>query len=369
MHRKLKISEYSPLLDKLNSRFNFWATKSLSFAGRCLLIKTVVTGTVNFWTSTFLLPRGCIKRIESLCSRFLWSGKTDRRATAKVSWKIVCLPKPEGGLGLRNFRLWNITLLLRLAWLLFSGSNSLWVAWHREHNCPTSYSFWSQTETQTMSWNWRCILRLRDLISRFITSNVHNGCNTSLWNGTRNLRIPIEESVSEACDGRGWRLPHPRSDMEVSLHSFLITFPTPALDRGPDSFRWETNGNSNTSFSASMTWEQETRDHLMLSCPYALVLWSEVKRRFRDTVPPFSKWSDLMQWTSSSSPTTPSMLRMMVIQALVYNIWQQRNNKLQNHTLLPPLVAFKRINRHVIDSISAARKQKKFCSLMLLWLI
>ncbi|KAG2307604.1 hypothetical protein Bca52824_027352 [Brassica carinata] len=107
----------------------------------------------------------------------------------------------------------------------------------------------------------------------------------------------------------------------------------------------------------------------MLSCPYALVLWSEVKRRFRDTVPPFSNWSDLMQWTSSSSPTTPSMLCMMVIQALVYNIWQQRNNKLQNHTLLPPLVAFKRINRHVIDSISAARKQKKFCSLMLLWLI
>ncbi|KAG2307603.1 hypothetical protein Bca52824_027351 [Brassica carinata] len=48
MHRKLKISEYSPLLDKLNSRFNFWATKSLSFTGRCLLIKTVVTGTVNF---------------------------------------------------------------------------------------------------------------------------------------------------------------------------------------------------------------------------------------------------------------------------------------------------------------------------------
>ena len=93
MHRKLKISEYSPLIDKLNSRFNFWATKSLSFAGRCLLIKTVIRGTVNFWTSTFLLPRSCIKTIESLCSRFLWSGATDRRAIAKVSWKIVCFQR------------------------------------------------------------------------------------------------------------------------------------------------------------------------------------------------------------------------------------------------------------------------------------
>lgn len=153
MHRKLKISEYSPMIDKLNSRFNLWATKSLSFAGRCLLIKTVITGTVNFWTSTFLLPRGCIKKIESLCSRFLLSGATDRRANVKVSWSTMCLPKDEGGIGLRNFKLWNITLLLHLAWLLFSGSSSLWVAWHCHHNCPTSYSFWSQSESPLMSWN------------------------------------------------------------------------------------------------------------------------------------------------------------------------------------------------------------------------
>ena len=181
MHIKLKIAEYSPLLDKLNRRFNLWATKSLSFAGRCLLIKTVISGTVIFLISTFLLPKGCIKRIESLCSRFLWSGTVDRRANAKVSWSIVCLPKAEGDLGLRNFRIWNLTLLLCFAWLLFAGTSSLWVAWHRYHNCPTSYSFWSQGESPHMSWNWRCILRLRDLVSRFLISDVNNGCTTSFW--------------------------------------------------------------------------------------------------------------------------------------------------------------------------------------------
>ena len=271
MHRKLKVSEYSPLIDKLNSRFNLWATKSLSFAGRSLLIKTAIMGTVNFWTSTFLLPRGCIKKIESLCSRFLWSGATDRRANVKISWKTVCLPKDEGGIGLRNFKLWNITLLLRLAWLLFSGSSSLWVAWHRHHNCPTSYSFWTQTESPLMSWNWRCILRLRDLISRFLIVEVHCGLNTSFWydrwtplgplinvfgtNGTRNLRIHIDASVADAYGVQGWRLPHPRSDMEVALHTFLTCFPTPSLDRGPDTFSWSTNGKSSPAFSSSKTWE------------------------------------------------------------------------------------------------------------------
>lgn len=33
MHRKLKIIEYEPLLDKLRSRFNSWAAKTLSFPG------------------------------------------------------------------------------------------------------------------------------------------------------------------------------------------------------------------------------------------------------------------------------------------------------------------------------------------------
>ena len=241
MHRKLKISEYSPLLDKLNRRFNFWATKSLSFAGRCLLIKTVVSGTVKFWISTFLLPKGCIKKIESLCSHFLWSGATDGRANAKVSWETVCL-----------------TLQLRLVWLLFSNSSSLWVAWHRTHNCPSSYTFWTQTDSPLLSWNWRCLLSLRDLVSRFLTADVHDGCNTSFWydnwtplgplinvfgrEGTRNLRIRIDASVADACAGHGWRLPHPRSDQEVSLHIFLTNFPLPTVDRGPDLFGWSING-------------------------------------------------------------------------------------------------------------------------------
>ena len=53
--------------------------------------------------STFLLPKGCIKKIESLCSRLLWSGNVDDGKGAKVAWAAVCLPKAEGGLGLRDY--------------------------------------------------------------------------------------------------------------------------------------------------------------------------------------------------------------------------------------------------------------------------
>lgn len=126
MSRKLRIDEYQPLLDKITNKFKAWSTKMLSFADRLQLIASVISGLVNFWISTFILPKGCIKQIESLCSRFLWSGDIDRLHTAKIAWNTVCLPKAEGGLGLRSFTTWNRVLCLRFIWLLLSDSPFLW---------------------------------------------------------------------------------------------------------------------------------------------------------------------------------------------------------------------------------------------------
>ena len=60
MHRKLKVSEYSLLLDKISGSFNAWSARNLSFAGRLVLIKSVISGIVVFWITTFILPKGCI---------------------------------------------------------------------------------------------------------------------------------------------------------------------------------------------------------------------------------------------------------------------------------------------------------------------
>lgn len=89
-------------LEKISARFRSWVTKCLSFAGRVQLISSVIFGSINFWMSTFILPKGCIKKIEGLCSKFLWSGNIDEEKGAKVSWAALCLPKSEGGLGLRR---------------------------------------------------------------------------------------------------------------------------------------------------------------------------------------------------------------------------------------------------------------------------
>ena len=270
MSRKLRMAEYAPLIEKISAKFNAWAVLSLSFAGRIQLISTVISGLINFWTFAFILPLGCIRKIESLCSRFLWSGNIEKKGLTKVSWAKVCLPKDEGGLGLKRVASWNRTLCLRMIWLLFSSSGSLWVAWHLFHNFSKTTSFWNQREKANDSWNWKCILRLRILAIRFIKCVIGNGTKASFWfdnwtihgplinfigiDGPRSLRVSINATVSNACDVNGWTLADPRTDNAVSLHAYLTTITLPSESTEIDSYDWVVENKSCNGFSSSKTW-------------------------------------------------------------------------------------------------------------------
>ncbi|KAL9841022.1 putative RNA-directed DNA polymerase [Arabidopsis thaliana] len=268
---KLTIAEYSPLIEKISARFNSWVVRFLSFAGRVQLISSVISGIVNFWISTFILPLGCIRKIESLCSRFLWSSRMDKKGVAKVAWSQVCLPKSEGGIGLRMFADWNRTMCLRMIWLLFSNSGSLWVAWHKHHNFSSTISFWTQPERALDSWNWRCLLRLRVLAEKFIRCNVGDGKAASFWcdnwtpfgplisfignDGPRDLRVALNAKIRDACSSNGWNIAAPRSDQALSLHMHLTSVNLPTDVMGADSYSWVVNNKSFDRFSSSATWE------------------------------------------------------------------------------------------------------------------
>lgn len=270
MSRKLRISEYEPLINKIISRFQSWAVKALSFAGRLQLIASVIYGTVNFWMSTLILPKGCLKRIESLCSRFLWSGNTDITGNAKVSWYNVCMPKTEGGLGLRNLLAWNRVLCLRFVWLLFSDNSSLWAQYHRYHH-TTNQSFWALQESDSDSWAWKQLLKLRADGLRFIKPILGTGWKISFWHdiwtpfgqlinflgarGPSQLMININATVADACSSTAWLLPPPRSNQALDLHIFLTTIQCPSLSEVPDSYEWGTSAREEPRFSARNTWE------------------------------------------------------------------------------------------------------------------
>lgn len=255
---------------KISSSFHSWSAKLLFFAGRLQLLKTVIFGTVTFWSSAFILPKGCIKAIESLCSRFLWSGNVEKRSIAKVAWTTVCLPKNEGGLGLRSLSIWNKVMCLKFIWLILSKAPSLWVDWHRSIHL-NGQSLWTINASLADSWAWRKLLDLRPLALQFCKTQLNNGRTASFWFDVwtslgqlithigpadpRALRVRENAVVADAITGSSWSLPHPRSQKEVDLHAYLTTISLPLPVDVADDYIWVAGDSPFLDFRSSTTWE------------------------------------------------------------------------------------------------------------------
>lgn len=159
-----------------------WSAQSLSFAGRLLLVNTVIAGITNFWCATFVIPKACIKKINSICGAYLWKGTTEGHHSARVSWDTITLSKAEGGLNCRDLAVWNKATIIKLIWILFCNSGSLWVAWYKEEVLNGSLgNFWTSKVNQRHSWIANKLLRLREIVYPWIKMKVGNGASTRFW--------------------------------------------------------------------------------------------------------------------------------------------------------------------------------------------
>nr|GEX31622.1 hypothetical protein [Tanacetum cinerariifolium] len=117
------------LIDKVHNRVNDWKNKSLSIAGRLQLIQSVLGSLNVFWASIFGLPSHVLLDIEQIMRGFLWCQGSISSGKAKVAWEVACLPKKEGGLGIRRLDQFNKALTVSHIWKLLSFKESLWVKW------------------------------------------------------------------------------------------------------------------------------------------------------------------------------------------------------------------------------------------------
>lgn len=234
------------------------------------MLKSVIYGLLNFWFTTFILPKGCIAQIQSLCSRFLWSGDVTKRCVPKVSWDVTCLPKKEGGLGLRNLTVWNHTLCLRLIWVLFYSSESLWASWTKENRIQDKV-FWEIEPADHFSWTWKTILALRHEASSLLKCRLGNGKQASFWHdswtpfgplvkyigqqGPRELGIPSDAFIASVLTHEGWNMRHARSDRAMDLQIHLSSVRIPQLFIFDDEYYWCVNDLELDKFSTKHTWK------------------------------------------------------------------------------------------------------------------
>jgi hypothetical protein len=177
---KLTYKDCLPLIDKIVGRIHTWSAKHLSFAGRLQLIQSILFSIQMYWSSIFILPKKVIKAIEHHFNHYLWQGKSTGRGGIRVAWDKVCLPKREGGLGLKSVEDWNRAAVLKHIWSLFTQSGSLWVAWIHRHLIKDK-CFWTIKKTSDCTWGWRTMLKLREYARFFLKYEVGDGTKIFLW--------------------------------------------------------------------------------------------------------------------------------------------------------------------------------------------
>lgn len=277
----------------------------------------------------------------------------------------------------------------------------------------------------------------------FLRCNIGNGSKAWFWHdswtpfgslltsmgddGPRNLRIPRNAKVADACSENGWLLASPRTDHALSLQVCLSSIQLPLATAADDCFEWAVENKPCEGFSSSKTWEVlrprgakmswtdliwfkgstpkhafhmwishldrlptrsrlaswglpvatdcclcsapvETRDHIFLHCPFSLEIWDSIMNRLRLPHLVFDNWSSMLAWTRVSNSSSPQLLRLLIAHALVYSIWRQRNNLIHNQVVHSPGFIFKDIHRQIVNSITARRSMKKFRNLMACWL-
>ncbi|XP_010431231.1 PREDICTED: uncharacterized protein LOC104715533 [Camelina sativa] len=388
-HHKPRKNDYSPLLDNIRARFNSWASKALSFAGRLQLIIA-----------------GCLRAIESMCNAYLWSGDVQKRTSAKVAWKTV--------------------------------------AWMKAHMVKSS-NFWTTEIGQGASWMWKNLISLKPQVKALLGCKVRDGATVSYWfdnwsqlgplidfvgeDGPRLMGIPRDATVAQGTSSFGWRLPSSRTRHHLlqTVRNVLVSMDPPSAASGQDLYTWGPVESRKDSFSTKITWEAlrpsaltkvwykavwfkrgipkhsftfwvanmnmlpvkvrmtswgtnidpvctlcsngvETRDHLFLHCSYSLQIWHLVLPRLGLPQLMFVDWQTMIHWLLGHSKALPSTLKKLVTQATVYLIWKERNSRCHRGPLTSPAVLFRVLDRTTRDILLAHQHSKQCKGLLSKWL-
>lgn len=250
--QKLSIKNCAPLIQQIKGKVNSLSLRSLSFAGRLLMLKSAINGITIFWTSTFILEKSCIVKIDSLCSSFLWHGSTEGSHSVKRACETITLRKSEGGLGCWNIKAWNVACALKLIWLLFTSSGSIWVAWFKQEILKGSLSNFSTTmPKERYLWFANKLLKLRHLTYDWIKSRVGRGDSVKFWTDnwspygdlslfltpccTNSMGVPANATLQNICSNGTWNIRPARSDKQVLVQEYLSSI---ILTSVPDSAVW-----------------------------------------------------------------------------------------------------------------------------------
>ncbi|XP_074290821.1 uncharacterized protein LOC141617527 [Silene latifolia] len=328
--KKLTKTEGRKLIDKITARIRSWGANHLSYAGRLTLVTSVLQSLHSYWSNIFLIPNGIMNRIDSLCRNFLWGGgggKDSYLRAPAVSWDKCCLPKSEGGLGIKHSKNWNKALLGKYVWWIASKKDHLWVKWI-SHVYLKDTHWTDYNPPPDCSWSWKKIAHIMSIFRPAYSDDCWMGkqVDYSVNEGYKWLRGPNPE-VS------WWRVCW--NSMNVPKTSFIYW--AVVLRRLLTKDRLVRMGGASDLSCFLCHSHDESHDHLFFDCLYSNRCVQLLQHKLQFYFDPH----DLVNWSRKGRRNSLLVRRVTCscyIQ-LIYLIWQERNKaRLYSKVTQPGLI-------------------------------
>ncbi|XP_021996282.1 uncharacterized protein LOC110893484 [Helianthus annuus] len=295
------------------------------------------------------------------------------RGKAKVSWRAICVPKYEGGLGIRRVGDVNKALMLDLEenpqlrplvkehiWHSLGAGNTI-SAWYDSwcHLGPLSTLLSPRVITNAGfrldamvsdvyrhdSWAWPAAWRdlfpvLNQLdhlcpdqnkLDRLVWKDGDNMLDHSSFTVWNTIRLR-EQEVDWA--KIVW---FPQC---IPRHAFLVWLIMRRKLLTQDKIlKWDLARRKNMNMMCCLLCyaDVDSHDHLFFECQFSSQVWSLVRGNVNmDNVQP--KWSSIVNWlmVRSQSKTAANYVARVLVGATAYSIWQERNARLFKNQTGPP---------------------------------
>ena len=115
---------WEDLIGKIEKKLRVWRTRSLSYEGKVLLIRSVGVSQILYAAEMKVVDQAHIKKINEILFDFLWSGKN-----IKIKREICYLPKNLGGLNMIDLE--KVIKVKRVNWIIRFLKESNGQSWSR----------------------------------------------------------------------------------------------------------------------------------------------------------------------------------------------------------------------------------------------
>jgi hypothetical protein len=189
-------SNWDEVVCKIEKRLISWKRLYLSKGGGVNLIKCTLSNLPMYFLSLFYIPFSVASRIEKLHRDFLWGGIGEEFKFHLVNWSKVYYPITNGGLDIRNLRIFNKVLLGKWLWR-YAHEKEAWWKSVVDAKYDSTWDGWCSLDppgSHRMGL-WKNIRKGWSLLCSHTRLILGNGSRIRFWDDVWCGEVPLKEAL------------------------------------------------------------------------------------------------------------------------------------------------------------------------------